>query len=109
MLGANARSELDAGVAVAVGGDGGPAGVSTQLELELLQEHGLTPIECLAAATRGGALALGWEADVGSIEVGKLADFVVLTADPTLDIRNCRSIAFVVKGGTAHAVRGAAP
>jgi len=102
VLGANTRSALDAGVAIAVGSDGGPAGVSTHLELELLQEHGLTPLECLAAATRGGALALGWEADVGSIEVGKLADFVVLNADPAADIRNCRSIEFVVKGGTIY-------
>jgi imidazolonepropionase-like amidohydrolase len=102
VLGGNTRRALSEGVTVAVGSDGGPSGVSTQLELEFMQENGCTPLECLAAATEGGALALGWEADVGSIAVGKLADLVVLSANPALDIRNCRSIAYVVKGGAIY-------
>ena len=101
----NTRRAQDAGVAVAVGTDGGPGGISTHIELELLQASGLTPTEVLRAATHGGALALGRQAELGSIEVGKLADMVVLNADPTIDIRNCREIEWVIKGGTVHRSR----
>jgi imidazolonepropionase-like amidohydrolase len=99
---ANTRGARDAGVTLAVGTDGGPAGISTHLELEFLQDGGLTPFEVLTAATRGGALALGREADLGSIEPGKLADLVVLNADPSVDVRNCRSIEWVIKGGAVY-------
>jgi len=99
----NTRSAQAAGIPVALGTDGGPAGISTQLELELLVTAGLTPSEALAAATLGGALALGTEADVGRIEVGKLADLLVLRADPTIDVRSCREIEWVIQGGVAHA------
>jgi len=101
-LGRNTRHAEDEGIPVAVGTDGGPGGISTHLELEFLQTGGLTPTEVLRAATHGGAVALGREADLGSLEIGKLADMVVLNADPTADIRNCREIEWVIKGGTVH-------
>ena len=71
----------------------------------MLQAGGLTPTEVLTAATRGGAIALGRQADLGSIEVGKLADMVVLNADPTADVRNCREIEWVIKGGWVYRPR----
>ena len=49
---------------------------------------GWSPIEALRAATIMPATSLGYAKDVGSLEVGKLADLVVLDADPTVDIRN---------------------
>ncbi len=74
-------------------------GPAVYLEMEALQEAGLTPLEVLTAATRNGALAMGREGDLGTVERGKLADLVVLDADPTADIRNARRVALVVRGG----------
>jgi imidazolonepropionase-like amidohydrolase len=54
------------------------------------------------AATYGGAVALGRGVELGSIELGKLADMVVLSADPTADVRHCRAIEWVIKGGAVH-------
>ena len=72
-------------------------------ELELLVSRaGLTPLEAIRAATLNGALALGRAREQGTIEPGKLADLVVLSADPVTDIRNTRRIAFIVKGGQVH-------
>ncbi len=98
----NTQRAQAAGVPIALGSDGGPAGISTHLEMEFLQENGLTATEVLAAATYGGAVALGRQEELGSVEVGKLADIVVLNADPAADVRNCREIEWVIKGGVAH-------
>ena len=58
----------------------------------------MTPLEALQAATREPARFLG-EKDRGTIEVGKLADLVLLEADPLADIRHTRKIAAVVQAG----------
>ena len=55
---------------------------------------------CIRAATLVGARVLGEEARLGTIEVGKLADLIVLEKDPTESILNTRTIVFVMKGGT---------
>ncbi|HJU27164.1 MAG TPA: amidohydrolase family protein, partial [Rhodanobacteraceae bacterium] len=88
------------------GGDQGPeqdALPAVHDEMALLVEHcGFTPVEAIEAATETGAMALGKAAQRGTITPGKLADLVVLTADPSHDIRNTRRIAFVVKNGRIH-------
>src|SRR5258706_9081331 len=72
-------------------------------ELELLvREAGMTPIEALTAATRNGAIGLGIDSSYGTIEKGKVADLVVLSADPSRDIRNSTSIVYIIKAGTVH-------
>jgi cytosine/adenosine deaminase-related metal-dependent hydrolase len=63
---------------------------------------GWTPIEALRAATIMPATSLGYAHDVGSLEVGKLADLVVLDADPTVDIRNTDKIHDVMLGGRLY-------
>ena len=69
-------------------------------ELELLVTRaGLSPAEALESATRHAAVVLGAQAVRGTIEVGKLADVVVLRDDPLLDIRHTRSIELVMKRG----------
>ncbi len=69
-------------------------------ELRLLVEQGgLTPMETIVAGTRNAAGAAGLEASHGTVAVGKVADFLVLRADPTSDINNTRAIAFVVHRG----------
>ena len=76
-----------------------PPGFSLHQELEMLVESGLTPASALAAATINNAHALGQQAHLGSIEPGKLADLVILDADPTQEIRHSRRIRRVVRGG----------
>lgn len=74
-------------------------GVSLHDELALLVESGLTPFEALRAATLAPAKFLGLEASFGSVSVGKVADLVLLDADPLIDIRNTRRIDAVLLGG----------
>jgi amidohydrolase family protein len=68
-------------------------------ELALLVESGLTPIEALQSATRNPALYFGRLDTTGTVEEGKLADLVLLDADPLTDIHNTQKIAAVVMRG----------
>jgi imidazolonepropionase-like amidohydrolase len=72
-------------------------------ELELLVAAGLSPMEALEAATRNPALYLGMSDSLGTIAKGKVADLVLLDADPLTDIRNTRRIDAVVLAGTMFA------
>lgn len=72
-------------------------------ELELLVTRcGLTPLEAITAATRSGATTLGIQNSYGTIAKGKIADLVILNADPSIDIRNTTKIAYVIKGGNLY-------
>jgi imidazolonepropionase-like amidohydrolase len=97
---------FDAGIPVVMGTDSGfygvLMGVSSQLELALMVEAGLTPADALRTATVNAAAMLGREKDAGSIEPGKVADVLILDADPLTDIRSIRRIHRVVKGGVVH-------
>jgi imidazolonepropionase-like amidohydrolase len=73
-------------------------GYSEHRELELLQAAGLSPLDALEAATRNGALLLGVDS-LGLIAPGKVADLVVLTRDPLVDIRNALAIDRVMSRG----------
>src|SRR4030095_3215871 len=98
---ANVRRVFDAGIPVLAGTDSGVTGVllgvSSQMELVLLVEGGLTTAAPLRSAT-----VLGRESDLGSVEPNKLADILLLDADPTIDIRNIAKIHRVVKGGGVY-------
>lgn len=74
-------------------------GFSLHDELELLVENGFTPYEALQAATVDPAKFLGMDRDLGTIEKGKLADLILLEADPLKDIRNTTRIRAVVVDG----------
>jgi imidazolonepropionase-like amidohydrolase len=99
----NLRRVNEAGITVALGTDAGNPGTlhgaSVHYEAVAFHEAGMTPMQVLVSATRDAAAALGRAADLGTIEPGKLADFVVLRADPLVDAANLREIARVVKGG----------
>jgi imidazolonepropionase-like amidohydrolase len=103
--GANVRRAVDAGIPVLAGTDTGVPGVllgvSSQMELVVLVEAGLTPAEALAAATINPARAIGRGHEQGTIERGKLADLLILDADPLANIHNISKVHLVIKGGTA--------
>lgn len=112
----NLKRLQDVGAIVAAGTDAGNIGTlhgpALHREFELMAEAGLTPMQTLVAATRNAALVFGGPPgqkvngrptvapEVGTIEAGKLADLVILNADPTTDIRNARRINSVIKGGS---------
>ena len=74
-------------------------GFSLHQELEMLVESGLSPAAARQAATRNNAIAIRMNERLGAITPGKLADLVLLTANPLDDIRHTRSIELVVRGG----------
>jgi len=93
-----------AGGRVGVGSDAPavPYGLGVHLELALLARAGIANDQVLRMATAGGALALGLERDIGTLEPGKLADFVVLEGDPLAHVADTLQIIAVAKGGVWH-------
>ncbi|HPT26889.1 MAG TPA: amidohydrolase family protein, partial [Bryobacteraceae bacterium] len=79
-----------------------PPGFSLHQELELLVESGLTPAAALQAATLNNARILRADKELGSIQPGKLADIVILNADPLASIQNSRKIFRVIKAGKVY-------
>jgi imidazolonepropionase-like amidohydrolase len=91
---------LRAGVPVALGTDMWAfPGLGVSIEMDLYVRAGLTPLEALRAATQTAARSLGIEADRGTLEKGKRADFVVLDADPVRDVKNVRSLHEIYRSG----------
>ncbi len=89
-----------AGIGILAGTDSAALGTSLHEELALLVEAaGLTPMEALQTATRNPAFYFGTLPLMGTLEVGKVADIVVLDANPLEDIRNTRKIDSVVMRG----------
>lgn len=85
---------------VTLGAHGQLQGLGAHWELWALASEGaMTPMEALRAATLNGAVYLGMEDHLGSIEAGKLADFILLEEDPLADVENTNSLRFVVKNG----------
>jgi hypothetical protein len=97
------RDMKDAGVKLLAGTDMPQAfvypGFSLHEELELLVRSGLTPLEALRAATYNPAEFLGALDSLGTVTQGKVADLVLLDADPLTDIRNTRRISAVIANG----------
>lgn len=93
----------EAGVPIVAGTDAGNPGVvwgfSLHNEIEILVKAGLSPEEALVSATRLPAIWLGIEDKIGTVEVWKYADLVLLDANPLKDIRNTRKIAGVFLNG----------
>ncbi|MEQ1518729.1 MAG: amidohydrolase family protein, partial [Usitatibacteraceae bacterium] len=74
-------------------------GIGTLMAIEGLVELGMTPLQAITAGTRNGALASRKLNELGTLEKGKLADLVILDADPLADIHNIRKVRAVMQGG----------
>jgi imidazolonepropionase-like amidohydrolase len=90
---------LKAGVKMALGSDIRPLKDAALLELGLWVRDGATPWQALVAATRNGAAICGVGNELGTIEVGKLADLIVVAGNPLEDIHNVRRLQLVLKEG----------
>jgi Tol biopolymer transport system component/imidazolonepropionase-like amidohydrolase len=99
---ASARKVMEAGGRVCLGGHGQMQGAGPHWELRAFVQGGMTPLQALRVGTLFPAQTLGLDQDLGSIEAGKLADFVVLEKNPLENIENSTSVALVVKNGTAY-------
>ena len=99
LIAASAAKVARAGGKVCIGSHGEMQGIGYHWEMWALASGGWQPLEVLRAATLSGAEAIGYAQDLGSLEAGKLADFVVLSADPLTDIHNTNSIRYVMKNG----------
>jgi imidazolonepropionase-like amidohydrolase/Tol biopolymer transport system component len=92
----------DAGVKVNLGAHGQIQGIGVHWELWMLAQGGMTNIEALRAATMNGADYLGMESQIGSLEVGKLADLIVLDKNPLVDIQNSNSVTHTMMNGRLY-------
>jgi imidazolonepropionase-like amidohydrolase len=99
---ASAKDVLRAGGRVCLGGHGQMQGLGPHWEMWAFVQGGMTPLEAIRVATRYPAETLGLDRDLGSLESGKLADFVVLDANPLETIENSEKVSLVVKNGRAY-------
>jgi len=100
----NLKKIYDAGILVALGTDSGATPIRVQgfaehVELGLMVQAGLTPLQVISVATKSGAELLRISDQYGTLEPGKKANFIVLAKDPSQDINNTRTIRAVWKNG----------
>ena len=97
-----AKQLADAGVKVNLGAHGQIQGLGAHWELWMLAQGGMSPLQAIRAATLNGASYLGMDKEFGSLEVGKLADLVIMDANPLEDIRNSEKIKYVMINGRLY-------
>ena len=104
----NLKRVSEAGVTIAMGTDAGNPltlhGPSVYGEMEAMQAAGLTPLQVLTASTRGGAIAMGLDKEIGTVEKGKTADLLIVSGDPAADVANLRKVRYVVRGGVLRSL-----
>ena len=94
---AQLRAARDRSIPIAVGNDN-MVGL-LHFNIYRLVESGFTPAQALFAATGGGAMALGLESEVGTLEKGKCADIISLKGRPDQNIQDLEKVNFIMVGG----------
>lgn len=92
----------DAGVSIQLGSHGQLQGLGAHWELWMLAQGGMSEYEALRAATIDGARYIGMDKELGSLEPGKLADLVILDANPLEDIFNTEKVAYTMVNGRLY-------
>lgn len=95
----NMKRLNEAGKDIVACGTDQSSGPAVHREMELLAGGGISPADVIVIATRNAARFLGRQREMGTVEEGKLADLVLLDADPTADINNAKRIHLVMKDG----------
>ncbi|MFC3416159.1 amidohydrolase family protein [Algoriphagus hitonicola] len=105
---ANLKLLYKAGIPIALSTDAGNPGtlhgISVYDELEAMQKAGIPAKDLIPMATQNGARAMRRLDDFGTLEVGKMADLIILEKDPSMDASNFRSITHVMRGGLLRPV-----
>jgi imidazolonepropionase-like amidohydrolase len=98
------------GVPIALGTDAGvdPHGANGHEFTLMVEWGGMTPMQSIVAGTMSGAKLLGWDARIGSLSAGKLADVVAVPGDPLTDIHVMETPVFVMKNGVVYRSQSAA-
>jgi imidazolonepropionase-like amidohydrolase len=91
-----------AGIPIVAGTDQAVPGHSLHREIELYVEAGFTPLEAIQAATVVPARVMGLDKELGTIQVGKRADLIVIDGDPLAEIRNTRNVIFTITNGRLY-------
>ena len=102
LLAEQAKKIVEAGGRVGVGSHGQLQGLGYHWELWTIASGGMKPMDALRVATIYGAESIGLSKELGSLEAGKLADLIVLDANPLDDIKNTNTIRYVVKNGRVY-------
>ena len=97
-----AKTLRDRGVKVLVGAHGQREGLAVHWEMWMLEQGGFTPWEALRAGTIDGAWYLGLDGDIGSLEVGKLADVAIIEGNPLEDFRESENVTHTLLGGRLY-------
>jgi Tol biopolymer transport system component/imidazolonepropionase-like amidohydrolase len=98
----NAKQLADGGTRINLGSNGELEGLGSHWEMWMLAQGGMSPMEAIRSATMDGAAYLGMDKEIGSIEVGKLADMIILNDNPLDDIRNSEKIKYVMINGRLY-------
>jgi len=97
-----AKQLNDLGVPVVIGAHGQLAGLGAHWEFWMMEQGGFTPFQALRGATIDGARYFGMDAEIGSIEVGKLADLAIIEGNPLEDIRVSQNVAYTMLNGRLY-------
>jgi len=102
----NLRRLVAAGIPIATGTDAGNPltlhGPAIYAEMDMMETDGMTPMQVITSSTLIAARAMGLDARTGTIEKGKDADLVILSADPSKHVANFRKVKYVVRAGVVR-------